>query len=197
MQFIPFLCVFISDGALIWRRCQKFVSGRIILYDKRGRLLRWGFGVVPAIIYHWNAVPGSHLDETKIRTYFILRKTSYPELSCFPIPDIRHKDSMERQTRLKISKSPRIKFGLNLSCMKCRHRFWVLVKSVVVGKYMERLHLELEYSRVAVPFIVLTRPNILSFSNAQSFPSFQNKDMHIVAWVATKATHGPARVRLE
>ena len=31
MQFILFLCVFISDGALIWRRCQKFVSGLIIM----------------------------------------------------------------------------------------------------------------------------------------------------------------------
>ena len=50
------LC-FISDGALIWRRCRKFVTGLIILYDRRGRLLRWGFGVVPAIICHCNAVP--------------------------------------------------------------------------------------------------------------------------------------------
>ena len=53
-----------------------------------------------------------------------------------------------------------------------------------------------EYNRVAVPFIVLSRPNILSFSSAQSFPSFQNKDMRIVARVATKVTRGPARVRL-
>ena len=60
---------------------------------------------------------------------------------------------------------------------------------------LERLHLELEYSRVAVPFI-LTRPNILSFLNAQSFPLFQNKDMHIVPWVATKVTRGTAWVWL-
>ena len=35
--------------------------------------------------------------------------------------------------RLNISKSPCIKSGLDLSCIKCRHRFRVLVKSVVVG----------------------------------------------------------------
>ena len=40
---------------------------------------------------------------------------------------------MERQTRLNISKSPCIKSGLDLSCIKCRRRFRVLVKSVVVG----------------------------------------------------------------
>ena len=37
-----------------------------------------------------------------------------------------------------------------------------------------RFHLELEYNREAVPFIVLTRPNQLSFLNAKSFPSSQN-----------------------
>ena len=58
MQFILFLCVFISDESLIWRRCQKFVSGLIIMgiWQVR-RLLRWGLGVVPVIIYHINAVP--------------------------------------------------------------------------------------------------------------------------------------------
>ena len=40
---------------------------------------------------------------------------------------------MERQTRLNISKSPCIKSGLDLSCIKCRRRFRVLVKSVVLG----------------------------------------------------------------
>ena len=38
---------------------------------------------------------------------------------------------MERQTRLNISKSPCIKSGLDLGCIKCRRRFRVLVKSVV------------------------------------------------------------------
>ena len=51
----------------------------------------------------------------------------------FRSPDVRNKDSMERQTRLNISKSPCIKSGLDLSCIKCRRRFRVLVKSVVVG----------------------------------------------------------------
>ena len=40
---------------------------------------------------------------------------------------------MERQTRLNISKSPCIKSGLDLGCIKCRRRFRVLVKSVLVG----------------------------------------------------------------
>ena len=59
MQFILFLCVFISDGALICGRRQKFEFGLIIMgiYDRWGRLLGWGLGVVPAIIYHCNAVP--------------------------------------------------------------------------------------------------------------------------------------------
>ena len=47
--------------------------------------------------------------------------------------DARNKDSMERKSRLNISKSPCVKSGLDLSCIKCRHRFRVLVKSVVVG----------------------------------------------------------------
>ena len=36
---------------------KKFVSGLIIVYDRRGWLLRCGFGVVPAIIFHCNVVP--------------------------------------------------------------------------------------------------------------------------------------------
>ena len=40
---------------------------------------------------------------------------------------------MEHHKRLNISKSPCIKSGLDLSCIKCRHLFRVLVKSVVVG----------------------------------------------------------------
>ena len=51
----------------------------------------------------------------------------------FRSPDIRNKESMERQTRLIISKSPCIKSGLDLGCIKGRRGFRVLVKSVVVG----------------------------------------------------------------
>ena len=51
----------------------------------------------------------------------------------FRSPDVRHKDSMEHHTRLNISKPPCIKSGLDLSCIKCRHRSRVLVKSVVFG----------------------------------------------------------------
>ena len=50
------LCL-ITDGALIWGRCQKFVSGLIIMdIWQVGQLLRWGLRVVPAIIYHCNVV---------------------------------------------------------------------------------------------------------------------------------------------
>ena len=35
MQVIPFLCVFILDGALFGDDVKKFVSGLIILYDRR------------------------------------------------------------------------------------------------------------------------------------------------------------------
>ena len=51
MQFILFLCVFISDGALTWGWCQKFVSGLIIMGIWRmRRLLGRGLEVVPVII---------------------------------------------------------------------------------------------------------------------------------------------------
>ena len=50
--------VFYLDGVLIWRRCQKFVSGLIIMGIWRvRRLLMWDLGVVPVIIYHFNAKP--------------------------------------------------------------------------------------------------------------------------------------------
>ena len=39
MQVIPFLCVFILDGALFGTMSKKFVSGLIILYDRRGGFL--------------------------------------------------------------------------------------------------------------------------------------------------------------
>ena len=35
MQVIPFLCVFILDGVLSGDDVRKFVSGLIILYDRR------------------------------------------------------------------------------------------------------------------------------------------------------------------
>ena len=35
MQVIQFLCVFILDGALLGDDVKKFVSGLIILYDRR------------------------------------------------------------------------------------------------------------------------------------------------------------------
>ena len=58
MQVIPFLCVFILDGALFGDDVKKIVSDLIIyIIWQKGWLLRWGFGVVPAIIYHCNAVP--------------------------------------------------------------------------------------------------------------------------------------------
>ena len=68
----------------------------------------------------------------------------------FRSPDVRHKDSMERQTRLNISKSPCIKFGLDLSCIKCRHRFRVLVKSVVFGVMADK--------GLVLSFVLVGRP---------------------------------------
>ena len=58
MQVIPFLCVFILDGALFGDDVKKFVTGLISYYIIwHWWLLRWGFGVVPAIIYQCNALP--------------------------------------------------------------------------------------------------------------------------------------------
>ena len=51
---------FYLEGALFGDDVEKFVSGLIIIGTsiwQVGRLLRWGFGVVPAIIYYCNAVP--------------------------------------------------------------------------------------------------------------------------------------------
>ena len=50
---------------------------------------------------------------------------------------------------------------------------WHQLESTIVY-YHELLHQELEYSRVAVPFIVPTRPNELSILNGQSIPSSEN-----------------------
>ena len=57
---------------------------------------------------------------------------------------------MERQTRLNISKSPCIKSGLDLSCIKCRRRFLVLVKSVVVGTMADK--------GLVLSFVLVGRP---------------------------------------
>ena len=59
---------------------------------------------------------------------------------------------MERQTRLNISKSRCIKSGLDLSCIKYRHRFRVLVKSVVFG-VMAVKGLVLSFVLVGRPYI--------------------------------------------
>ena len=73
MQLILFFCVFISDGALIWVRCPKFVSGLIIMGMRR--LLRWDLGVVPVIIYHFNAEPVVWDNEYAISTnHAVLQK---------------------------------------------------------------------------------------------------------------------------
>ena len=55
-QVIPFHCVFMWNGALFWGRCQKFRVGPNYNGYMTGRLLRWGLGVVPTIIYHCNTV---------------------------------------------------------------------------------------------------------------------------------------------
>ena len=57
MHVISFLCVFILDGALFGGRCQKIPVRPYYIIWQKGWLLRWGFGVVPAIIYHCNTVP--------------------------------------------------------------------------------------------------------------------------------------------
>ena len=49
---------FYLGWSAFWGRCQKIrVGPYYIYYMTEGWLLRWGFGVVPAIIYHCNAVP--------------------------------------------------------------------------------------------------------------------------------------------
>ena len=59
------LC-FISDGVLIWGRCQKCLSVLIIMgIWQVGRLRRWSLGVVPAIIYHCNTVLVVHVNSCK------------------------------------------------------------------------------------------------------------------------------------
>ena len=69
---------------------------------------------------------------------------------------------------------------------------WCLI---IVG-HKGQLHLELEYSWVAVPFAI-TCSSIQTFIfETQSLPLFQNYDMYIIAWLATKVTHSPVLVRL-
>ena len=45
----------------------------------------------------------------------------------------------------------------------------------ILFTHLERLHLELEYGRVAVPFIVLTCPNKLFFELPDHFNRFKIK----------------------
>ena len=48
---------FYLEWSALSGRCQKIVSGLIIMgIWQMGRLLSWGLGVVPAILYHCNAV---------------------------------------------------------------------------------------------------------------------------------------------
>ena len=56
MQVIPFLCVFILNGALFGDDVKNSCPA-LLYYMTEGWLLRWGLGVVPAITYHCIAVP--------------------------------------------------------------------------------------------------------------------------------------------
>ena len=57
MQVIPFLCVFILDGALFGTMSKNSCPALLYYMTEGWRFLRWGLGVVPAITYHCNAVP--------------------------------------------------------------------------------------------------------------------------------------------
>ena len=57
MQVIPFPCLFILDGALFGDGVRPYHNG----YMTGCRLLRWDLEVVPAIIYHYNAVSVPYL----------------------------------------------------------------------------------------------------------------------------------------
>ena len=57
MQVIPFLCVFIFDGAFLGTMSKNSCPAFLYYMTEGWRLLRWGLGVVPAITYHCNAVP--------------------------------------------------------------------------------------------------------------------------------------------
>ena len=71
MQIIPFLFVFLSNGALFGDDVKTFVSGLIIMViSKMVRLPRWGLGVVQAIIYHCNAVPVG-----QVKLYFPVKRS--------------------------------------------------------------------------------------------------------------------------
>ena len=60
MQVIPFLCVFILDAALFGSMSKNSCPALLYYMTEGWRLLRWGLGVLPAIIYHCNAVPVIH-----------------------------------------------------------------------------------------------------------------------------------------
>ena len=57
MQVIPFLCVFILDGALFGTMSKNSCPAVLYCMTEGWRLLRLGLGVVRAITYHCNAVP--------------------------------------------------------------------------------------------------------------------------------------------
>ena len=87
MQVIPFYCVFISNGALFWDDVKKFVSGLIIMgIWQVERLLRWGLGVVPVIIYHWKLQKreSKHLkpEKPEIQATLIYIKVVHAKVAC-------------------------------------------------------------------------------------------------------------------
>ena len=65
MQVIPFLCVFILDGALFGDDVKNSCPALLYYMTEGWRLLRWGLGVVPAITYNCNAVPVDKSDQMK------------------------------------------------------------------------------------------------------------------------------------
>ena len=80
---------------------------------------------------------------------------------------------MERQTRLNISKSPCIKSGLDLSRIKCRHRFRVLIKSVMFG-IMADTCLVLSFVFIGRPYkYILNEYRVLIGGNVYIFKKTQ------------------------
>ena len=50
MHVIPFLCVFILDGALFGDDVKKSCPALLYYMTEGGQLLRWGFGVVTPLL---------------------------------------------------------------------------------------------------------------------------------------------------